>query len=113
MRKIISFTVIIIILLISFLFVSELSRRRDNESYNDLIKDSKKREKSYKIELDSLKFAYEILEKHYKNVSEDYIKSKEAVDIANKRYEKIRNSKPTSYNDKQIDSILNRYYPRP
>ncbi len=106
---------VIIVLIIVFgtaLFISEGSRRRDKESFNSIIRESQKREKLLKLQLDSLEFSYITLEKHYKEVSDAYIIAKEDINKANKKYEKVRNSKPVPYTDKQIDSVLNRYYPR-
>ena len=111
--KIITFIIALFIVFSAVIFISEGSRRRDKETYDNIIKESKEREKLLKLQFDSLQSSYSILEKHYKDVSDAYNKASKEADTANKKYEKIRNSKPVAYTDKQIDSVLNRYYPRP
>lgn len=111
--KAITVIIVLVILFVATLFISEGSRRRDREYFDNIIKDTEKKEKILKLQLDSLQSSYTILEEKYKDVYNNYIRAAEDLNKANKKYEKVRNSKPVPYTDNQIDSILNRYYPKP
>jgi len=111
--KAVTVIIMLVIVFVAVFVISEGSRRRDKESYTSIIKESNKRERVLRLQVDSLKSVSLKLKKEYNDLKQSYTENKNKLSEINKKYEKIRNSKPVPYTDKQIDSILNRYYPRP
>jgi len=104
------FVVVFVLLLFVLLFSTENNRRLENTRHRQDKAKFKKETEELKHKYDSVDFLSRTLAKHYSDIYKLYVSSEEKQIKLEKENDKLRKSRPIPYTDKQLDSLLTKWY---